>query len=402
LVGADFRVYEVIPDGNNFVDFSRPVEERNQPLADGSFGDHVYYKKYGVFAQATKLFLQDKLKLTGSLRFDHNLEFSPKINPRVAAVYTVSQNHNFRVSYQNGFRFPALFEALSFVNNGNVRRVGGLSYINEGLGYLDNSFSLESVNKFNAAVNASVTNGAALEDAALANRDLLVKTELSPTRPERINSFEVGYKSSLFDNSLIVDVDVYTNAYDGFLGQVEVSVPTTGNVGTDEAVIDMLAANRARQTRYRVFTNAKNTYNNYGVALGLTYNFFKSFTVAGNVNYNDITENRQADIFVNAFNTPAWFSNISFGNRAVTKRLGFNVVWRWQDEFLWQSPLANGIIPSYNTFDAQVTYRVPALYATIKGGGANIFNQRYIQYAAGPNIGALYYIALTLDGLFAK
>ena len=288
------------------------------------------------------------------------------------------------------------------MNNGNVRRVGGLAFINEGLGYLDNSYTLESVNKFNAEVNAAVTSGSTAQEAALANRDLLVKTALSPTRPERINSFEVGYKSALFDNSLIVDMDIYTNAYNGFLGQVEVSVPVSGTVDSDEAVIDMLSANRSRQTRYRVFTNAKNTYNNYGAALGLTYNFFKTFTVSGNLNYNNITENNQPDVFVNAFNTPKWISNIAFGNREVTKRLGFNIVWRWQDSFLWQSPLANGIIPSYKTFDAQVTYRIPALYATIKGGGSNIFNQRYIQYAAGPNIGALYYIAVTLDGLLEK
>jgi outer membrane receptor protein involved in Fe transport len=402
LVGADFRVYEVIPDGNNFVDFSRPVEERNQPLPDGSFGDNVYYKKYGVFAQATKLFLEEKLKVSGSLRFDHNLEFDPKINPRIAVVYTVAQNHNFRASYQNGFRFPALFEALSFVNNGNVRRVGGLSYINEGLGYLDNSYTLSSVNTFNAAVNADVTNGSTPDQAALANRDLLDKTDLKPTSPEKINSYEVGYKSSLFENSLIVDVDAYTNEYTGFLGQVEVAVPTTGQVGTDEAVIDMLAANRSKQTRYRVFTNAKNTYKNYGAALGLSYNFHKRYTFSGNLNYNNISKNKQPDVFVTAFNTPTWITNISFGNRELTKRLGFNVVWRWQQSFLWESPLANGTVPSYNTFDAQVTYRIPALYARIKAGGANIFNQRYIQYAAGPNIGALYYIAVTLDGLLQK
>jgi len=402
LVGADLRIYEVIPDGNNFVDFTRPVEERNQPLPDGSFGDNVYYKKYGVFAQVTKLLLDEKLKLSGSLRFDHNLEFDPKLNPRITAVYTVAENHNFRASYQNGFRFPALFEALSFVNNGNVRRVGGLPYINEGLGYLENSYTLASVNNFNAAVNAGVTAGATPQEAALANKSILIKTDLAATRPERINSFEVGYKGGLLDKSLILDMDGYMNAYNGFLGQVEVSVPTDGVVGTDEGVIDMLAANRSQQTRYRVFTNAKNTYHNYGAALGLTYNFYKTFTVSGNLNYNAISKNKDEDVFVNAFNTPNWVTNVSFGNREVTKKIGFHVVWRWQESFFWESPLANGVVPSYSTLDAQVTYHIPALKARIKAGGANIINQRYIQYAAGPNIGALYYVAVTLDGLLLK
>ncbi|MFZ9660788.1 MAG: TonB-dependent receptor, partial [Chitinophagaceae bacterium] len=126
LVGADIRIYEVIPDGNNFVDFSRPVADRNKPLDNGSFGNNVYYKKYGAFAQLTKTFFDEKLKAFVSLRYDHNLEFKPKINPRIAFVYSTTNNHNFRLTYQNGFRFPSLFEALSFFNNGNVRRVGGL------------------------------------------------------------------------------------------------------------------------------------------------------------------------------------------------------------------------------------------------------------------------------------
>jgi len=412
LVGLDARVYEVIPDGNNFVDFSRPIAERTLPG-----GNNVYYQKFGGFGQLTKTFFEEKLKLFGSLRLDYNPEFDPKINPRIAAVYTLSQQHNFRASFQNGFRFPALFEAVSYVNNGNVRRVGGLSYINEGLNYLDNSYTLASVNTFNAAVNRDIANGTAAtaNEAALKNRDLLVVSNLDKTRPERINSFEVGYKSVLLENKLVLDIDAYTNVYDGFLGQVEVAVPylkaapdqptlqTQARVGTDEAVIAALAANRnAQQTRYRVYTNAKNKYNNYGLSLGVTYNFIRKYTVAGNINYNAIKANAEQDVFVTGFNTPNWITNVSFGNREVVKNLGFNVVWKWQDSFLWESPLANGIVPAYHTFDAQVSLKVPTLKATVKAGGSNIFNQRYIQYAAGPSIGGLYYVAITVDGLLNK
>lgn len=404
LVGADYRLYEVIPDGNNFVDFSRPVADRNKPLADGSFGNLVRYRKYGVFAQITKTFFDERLKLFGSLRYDQNPEFSPKLNPRIAAVYTVAKNHNFRISYQNGFRFPALFEALSFVNNGNVRRVGGLSYINEGLGYLENSYTLSSINNFNAAVNTDVTAGSTANAAAIKNRALLEVTNLAETRPERINSFETGYKSSILNNKLVIDIDAYYNIYDGFLGQVEVAVPENNavQVGTDAAVIDMLASNRSKQTRYRVFTNAKNQYVNYGSALGLSWNFYKTFSISTNINYNNIKQNITTDVFVTGFNTPKWGTNLAFGNRAIARNLGFNIVWKWQDAYLWESPLVNGDVPAYNTVDAQVTLRVPAFKATIKIGGSNIFNNRYFQYAGGPTIGALYYTAITWDGLLTK
>ena len=399
LVGADYRLYEVIPDGNNFVDFSRPVAERNQPDKNGSFGSNVYYRKFGAFGQITKSFWENKLKLFASLRYDYNPEFKPIYNPRFSAVYNPTKKHFFRVTYQNGYRFPALFEALSFVNNGNVRRVGGLSYINEGLGYLDNSYTLTSVNSFNAAVNKDVTAGMTQSQAAVKNKGLLEITNLASTKPEKINSYEFGYKAVILENKLFFDFDAYTNKYEGFLGQVEVSVPSTDKVGTDASAVDMLASNRSKQTRYRVFTNAKNTYNNYGSSLGITYSLYKKYTFTGNVNYNNITVNKQADVFITAFNTPKWMTNLSFSNRELLKNLGFSVAWHWQDAFQWESPLANGKVPAYQVFDAQFSYKVPKAKATIKLGGTNIFNKRYIQYAAGPTIGALYYVAFTFDGL---
>jgi outer membrane cobalamin receptor len=410
LIGGDYRLYEIIPDGNNFVDFSRPISERNKSLKDGSFGNNVHYNKIGFFAQVTKTFFEEKLKLFGSLRFDDNIEFKPKFTPRLAAVYTLKEKHNFRFTYQQGHRFPALFEALSYVNNGRVKRVGSLPYINEGLGYLENSYTQTSVITFNAAVAAQGNTDA----AASANKSLLVWANLPNARPEKINSIEAGYKSVLLDNKLVVDIDAYSNTYNGFLGQVQVYVPIGETVGSDAAVIAMLDRNRDATTassgnsaskgqeRYRVYTNAKNTYHNFGSALGVTYVVYKKYTVSGNLNFNKMKVNKTNDIFVTGFNTPQWSSNLSFGNREVLKNIGFNITWRWQDAFLWESPLVTGPIAAYNTIDAQVSFRVPKLYSQIKIGAADILNHRYLQYAGGPTIGALYYVAITVDGLLKK
>lgn len=395
LVGLDYRLYAVTPDGNNFVDFGRPVADRNIPLADGSYGSDQKYKKYGVFGQVTKKFLNDKLKVNASLRVDRNPEFDTKLNPRIAVVYSPVEKHNFRVSYQNGYRFPSLFEALSFVNNGNVRRVGGLPKVNDGLGFLENSYTLTSIDQFTAAVNTAVDGGSTQNEAALANRNLLVIANLPEIRPERINSFEAGYKSVLANDKISIDWDAYLNIYDGFLGQVEVAVPKTDKVGTDASVLDMLT--RSKQDRYRVFTNSVNTYKSYGSTLGVKYNFYQNYTVGTNISYNDLISNSSSDIFVTSFNTPKWATNISFGNREVVKNIGFNVVGRWQDAFLWESTLANGYVSSYVAVDAQVSIKLPELYSNVKIGATNLLNNRYYQYAAGPTIGGLYYIALTFD-----
>jgi iron complex outermembrane receptor protein len=403
LLGGDARMYEIIPDGNSFVDFSRPISDRGTPLEDGSFGKNIHYKKIGAFTQVTKTLFEEKLKVFGSIRYDYNPEFKPKFTPRVAAVYSPDTHNNFRVTYQQGYRFPGLFEALSYVNNGRVKRVGSLSYINEGLGYLDNSYTRSSGVIFNAAVNAAVAAGADRNAAALANRDLLVKANLPNAGPEKINSFEVGYKSVFLDSKLFVDIDAYTNTYTGFLGQVQVDVPKGAIVGTDQAVLNMLDLNRdAGQDRYRVYTNAKNKYRNYGSALGITYNFYQKYTVAGNVSYNKIKSNTTNDVFVTGFNTPEWSTNLTFGNREIIKNVGFSVVYKWQEAFLWESPLVTGQVAAIHTFDAQVSFKIPKANSTFKIGGTNVFNKPFLQYAGGPTIGALYYASFMVEGLLNK
>ncbi|MCY7422742.1 MAG: TonB-dependent receptor [Chitinophagaceae bacterium] len=410
LLGADARLYEIIPDGNNFVDFTRSIADRNKALPDGSFGNNVYYKKVGAFAQASKTLFNNNLKLVGSIRGDYNPEFTAKFTPRLAAVYTFKKHHNFRITFQQGYRYPSLFEALSYVNNGRVKRVGSLPFINEGLGYLENSYTQASVISFNAAVaGQGNTDGAALE-----YKNLLKVANLPKARPEQITSFEAGYKSVLFNNTVVVDMDAYSNTYNGFLGQVQVFVPKGEKVGSDAAVLAMLDRNRDATTvtgntfesngqeRYRVYTNAVNNYKNFGSSLGITYSFAKKYTLRGNLSYNKMKSNQTNDVFVTGFNTPQWATNISFGNREIVKNLGFNIAWKWQDAFFWESPLVTGAIAAYNIFDAQVTYKIPKAKSNIKVGAANLLNKRYLQYAGGPTIGGLYYAAITVEGLFNK
>jgi hypothetical protein len=105
------------------------------------------------------------------------------------------------------------------------------------------------------------------------------------------------------------------------------------------------------------------------------------------------------DIFVTGFNTPTWMSFLSFGNKEIMKNFGFNIAWRWQDSFIWESPLVTGDVSALSAIDAQLSIYFPKIKSRLKLGGSNILNHRYIQYAGGPTLGALYYSAITIDGL---
>ncbi len=111
LTGANYRNYIVTPDGNNYVN---PESFNDPKKADEDF----HYYSFGAFVQAAKSFVDNKLKVTASLRVDKSEYFDPKLNPRIALVYSPTERNNFRLSFQNGYRFPTLFEGFAYVNNG--------------------------------------------------------------------------------------------------------------------------------------------------------------------------------------------------------------------------------------------------------------------------------------------
>lgn len=396
LVGADARNYFILPDGNSFLN-----PDKDHPY------DQLNYYKVGGFAQATKKILNEKLKIVASVRLDKTEYFNPKVNPRLAFVYTFAENHNVRFSIQNGYRFPTLFEGFSAVNNGGVYRYGGIDILTKPLQLFENSYVRSTVDAFQKAIANDVNkNGKTQTQAILDNQGLLVQNTYTYLKPEEITSFDIGYKSSLLNNKLFVDVDSYYNIYNNFIDQIEISVPNQGKVGEQNNGLDSTifqVADKSKYNTYRMWTNAKSTYFNYGASAGVHYNLYKKFSLAGNVSYAALQKIDAKDTGLETpFNTPKYILNLNFGNREITKNLGFMVSWRWQDSFIWKSQLANGTVAAYQTVDAQVTYKLPQLYSSIKVGGSNLFNQHYYQYTAGPSIGAFYYVTITVDGLLKK
>jgi outer membrane receptor protein involved in Fe transport len=372
-VGIDQRTYFIIPDGNYFIN---PEET----------GARISYGRSGGFIQANKLIWQ-RLRAGATLRLDKNDYYDLRLNPRLTLVYAAGRRHHLRGSYQNGYRFPSVFEAFSNVNSGGVKRVGGLKVMSEGI--FENAYNRASIDAFQAAIVRDVnTMGITRNEAIIKNQNLLKKNDYSYVVPEKIRSFEGGYRGSFFDEDLQVDLDFYYNRYQNFIAQVEMNIPRT----TIADSISFYLSERRKQDRYRMWTNSKTIAYNYGAGLGLKYAIATGYKVSGNVTYSKLQRRSNNDGLEDGFNTPEWILNVSIGNDNVFKEIGFNISCRWQSEYYWQSFLVNGWVDSFRTVDAQLSRTIKKI--TLKVGGTNVTNERYYSFLGGPSIGGFYYLMI--------
>lgn len=384
-VGGDFRDYMIIPDGNYFVN----------PTTAGA---NINYTSGGVFVRASQNYFHEKLMLSAALRMVSTKYFDAKYNPRLTAVFAVSKFNFIRLSYQNGYRFPSIFEGYSNINSGGVKRVGGLKVMSESKHIFENSWLKSSITAFQNAVKADLNAG--LTQAAAVQKDagLLKKSTYTYLQPEQMHSFELGYRGTLFNNSLFIDIDGYYNFYKNFIAQVETSVPHAGpgSAGDASWPADSLY-NKANQDRYRLWTNSKTQVNNYGAELELKYTLNKHYQLAGNVSYQTLKRTDQNDGLEDGFNTPTWISNLSISGLNVYKSLSFNINGKYLSTYTYQSFITGLALTSPAVFnlDAQIKYTFQKPLIEIKIGATNILNQYYRSILDGPQIGGYYYTTLT-------
>lgn len=368
---------------NNVIEFQVGGSYRNYFLhSDGTIFDDanrdIVIDEYGAFAQLGKRMFDDKFKLTVAGRYDKSKNFEGRFTPRVTGVFTVAPNNNIRVSYQSGYRNPTTQDQYIdlAVGGGSTRLIGGLPEL---IG--DGEFG------YNLLANKAVTSAsyrAFLASAAIGtpNPALLQEYNLDPRgiRPESVQSFELGYKGLLGSN-LLIDTYGYYSIYEDFIGGIDLyqnPIPAVGEM----------------TTKFSVPINLSEQVKSYGAAFGLDYVMGK-FNASGNVSYNkigDLPEN-----FINSFNTPEVRYNLGIGSKEIVRNFGFNLQYRWQDKFMWNSTFSSGEVPAYGTFDAQVNLKIPSVNSMIKIGGSNILNKYYATSYGNPMVGGLYYVAITYN-----
>ncbi|MFC4212732.1 TonB-dependent receptor [Pedobacter lithocola] len=358
-VGASYRLYDLNSAGTIFNDLNESID----------------INEYGAFAQIGKKLFNDKVKFTFAGRYDKSMNFEGRFTPRITGVFTVAKNNNIRVSYQTGYRNPTTqnqYIDLS-VGGGSQRLIGGLPEIMFGKYNLNGNkaFTDVSYRAFVGSAAVGTPNPALLQQYTFDDRGV---------RPESVQSYELGYKGLILPN-LLIDAYGYYNMYKDFITAVDVYQ----NVGT-------LAA--PNFVKFGVPVNAAGEVTSYGAALGLDY-LVGNYNFSGNVSYNQI-----GDLpvnYINDFNTPKVRFNLGFGNKEIIKNFGFNVSYRWQDKFYWNSSFASGDVPSYSSVDAQVSLKIPSVMSSIKLGGSNILNKYYITSYGNPAAGAIYYLGFTFN-----
>lgn len=390
-LGGSYRKYDLNSFGTIYTDY------------DGS----IEYSEFGVYTQLQKQFdLSDNvsLKLTGSARYDKSEFFDGFLSPRISAGFTVNQNHNIRASVQTGFRNPTTQDLFIGLDTGRAILVGSApsnldrysrtynvsasgqmlgqpaSVIQTGGAAYNNSYLASSVQAFAASENP-----ASLE---IANSALVT--------PEKVTSAEVGYRGKL--EKVVVDMSVYYNKYQDFISGEVVVAPLYGTVGDNSLSVAAIA--NGDYKAYQTYSNSKADVNSYGGSIGLSTKIFRNFDLGGSYTYTkqDFDQSAFPDFKTN-FNTPEHKAKVSFGNPALFKNFGFNLAWRWSDDYFWQSTFGDGDIPAFHTADAQINLTVPVLKSSFKVGATNFLGKDYTTAIGTGYIGSMYYVSWTINNL---
>ena len=405
-IGGSFREYELNSHGRIYTDANGPI----------------HYNDYGAYTQLAKKLLDDRLKFTGSVRYDKSKNFNGNVSPRLSLVYSGGEmrKHNFRASFQTGFRNPSTQDQYIGFNVGNAVLLGsapdnltryseilpvatavgqafagGTTAVMNGLNAYNNSYTATSVTAFSTLAPSN----------PIAASALLKKTNINYVRPEEVKAFELGYRS--FINGVSVDLNGYYNVYNHFIGNLNVVAPLYGTTQdapnplagpTNGGAQSLHALQNGNFRAYQLYTNTDVEIKSLGFGIGLSKKVYKDFELGVNYNYAEFKFDQAKDpAFIAGFNTPKHRVKASFGNEKLFDNFGFNVSGRWNNEYLWQSSMVDGMIDAATVIDAQINYNILKLKSTIKLGASNIGGKEYTQVLGAGLIGQQFFASWTIN-----
>jgi outer membrane receptor protein involved in Fe transport len=401
-LGGSYRLYNTNSRGTVFTDAN----------------DKIKVSEYGVYSQLQKKLINDRLKLTGSFRYDKSTNFQGNVSPRFSMSYSFGKNkqRNLRASFQTGFRNPTLQDQYLGINLGALAQVGSapdnFSRFSEVLptnkkispvtvlGPIPANVTLSASDAYNKSFSFSSVQDyiqSIFDNATDPNK--LRPVVVAQVKPEKVKSYELGYRADI--SSFIIDLNGYYNNYNDLITQKRVITPYYGNTNSGRTTPEFQAAVTAIANKdvrtYQVYTNSITEVNSLGIGAGVSKKLGK-YDLGLSYNYAELDYDSTVDRdFLPGFNTPKSRVKFNFGNDKITERLGFNTNLRWNSEYLWQSLSGTGIIPENVVFDAQVNYSIPSLNSFIKVGGTNLFGKDYLQVLGAGQIGQQIYASWTVN-----
>jgi outer membrane receptor protein involved in Fe transport len=354
LVGASYRLYSLNSSGTIFADTA----------------GRISISEYGGYAQVAKWLIEDRLKLTVSGRYDKNENFKGRFTPRATALIKVAKDNSFRLSYQQAYRFPSTQDQWINLKTPASVLIGGMPDFYSFFKFDQSpAYTAESILKFRSSGKPS---------------DLIV-ADFGTLKPEIANSYEIGYRG-LLTSSLLVDAYGYYSRYQDFLGRKAVGRPK--DASTNVAFL----ASPFTTDNYSFISNSDDVVKAIGWGVSVNYRFNKGYDFGVNVSGDQLQD--VPDTLVTFFNTPKVRFNVTFGNEKVNgSNWGFNILYRWQDEMLWEGTFGTGQVDAFGSLDAQISYRLPKIKSLIKLGATNLTNTYYTTAFGNPSVGGLYYVS---------
>ncbi|MBK7343514.1 MAG: TonB-dependent receptor [Saprospiraceae bacterium] len=389
IIGGNYRLYRPNSEGTIFVD-TLVTEYDDQGTLVNSYYNEVSNEEFGIYGGVEKR-LFDHLNLAATLRTDKNRNFNWLFTPALSAVYSPMADNFFRLSFSSAIRNPTLSDQYLRLNVGPALLVGNL------MGF-DSLITIESFQK-------------ALENPQAIDVNEFVYFNAPPIRPEKVKTFEIGYRTTIL-KKIYVDAGYYYNIYDDFIGY---------NLGLTVPVKNSQVSVNDLQV-YRVSANSTNQVKTHGFNIGINYYLHSNYMFAGNYSWNRLLKTVKYDPIIPAFNTPEHKFNLSFSARdlALTQRfkMGYSVNYKWVESFLFEgSPQFTGQIPTYDMVDVQWNVRHTKWGTTLKIGASNLFgftplnesnpegksalarmfDNKNFQTYGGPRIGRLAYISFLYE-----
>jgi outer membrane receptor protein involved in Fe transport len=343
------------------------------------FGEPIIVNNMAGYAQASKEFIDQRLRLTAALRADKQTDYQLNWSPRITAVLKAGakRDHIFRASYLTGFRNPSIQEGFfrlqltsTFTNIGSARR------------------SLENF----VYRGASGTEYDMLDIIEADGRGF------EPLQPEQNSSVELGYRTHI-NNRLYIDASAYGTQYRNFINRPLLFFRPEEN--PEDFQIFGIRQNRSE------------TVIGYGAGIGLDYVVSSKLSVGISYDWNDYDspdftpaegvqdEEAAKAAFLRSlqFNIPEHRVNANINAKRLgpRERWGAHYNFRYNGSYNYFSNFGEALIPAFNTSDVAVSYRIPDWRTTLKIGASNVFRQEYITIYGAPMIGSLYYVSIRYE-----